>query len=416
MCDAGTDCRRCITPLPVGYIYDAEGNLTAKGTHTTLTCSVSDLTLTNVYLLGPDGKTITELDGSGSWLHTDVSAGDQMATYDADGLHFRLADWLGTQRVQTDYAGVVENKYQHLPFGELVGSDAGATEKHFTGQEHDTESMNDYFKARYMASAMGRFMSPDTLLGSPDDPQSLNLYAYVKNNSLTNIDPDGHDCIVQTRTSDTTEDVKRYPGTCDNVMIGDGESKAYIPGIVDMSSIKGDGSGGISLTYTPYNTNADVGTPSLNGAPYPDSTNLALNWGNNARGYQTFSNANGVVQAAAIGQAAIYGGVVCYFACPAGAAAVGRWGLQRLAFGASSPALLNLINRLYQAQDEIAGGTAGAVRNELLTGEYINVGHIIKAQEMVNALNNQIDSGELSAGDVRIARLLIADLKSSLGK
>ncbi len=195
-----------ITPLPVGYIYDAEGNRTAKGTHTTLTCSVSDLTLTNVYLLGPDGKTITELDGSGSWLHTDVSAGDQMATYDADGLHFRLADWLGTQRVQTDYAGVVENKYQHLPFGELVGSDAGATEKHFTGQEHDTESMNDYFKARYMASAMGRFMSPDYSPvddGPPDaipfasisNPQSLNGYAYVGNNPMTGTDPDGHDCL-----------------------------------------------------------------------------------------------------------------------------------------------------------------------------------------------------------------------------
>jgi RHS repeat-associated protein len=36
----------------------------------------------------------------------------------------------------------------------------------FTGKERDAESGNDYFGARYCASSMGRFMSPD----SGDDP------------------------------------------------------------------------------------------------------------------------------------------------------------------------------------------------------------------------------------------------------
>jgi RHS repeat-associated protein len=31
----------------------------------------------------------------------------------------------------------------------------------YTGKERDTESGNDYFGARYYASSMGRFMSPD---------------------------------------------------------------------------------------------------------------------------------------------------------------------------------------------------------------------------------------------------------------
>jgi RHS repeat-associated protein len=30
-----------------------------------------------------------------------------------------------------------------------------------TGKERDTESGNDYFSARYYASSMGRWMSPD---------------------------------------------------------------------------------------------------------------------------------------------------------------------------------------------------------------------------------------------------------------
>ena len=71
---------------------------------------------------------------------------------------------------------------------------------HFTGKERDTESGNDYFEARYYSSAMGRFMSPDwsaqeepVPYAKLDNPQSLNLYAYVLNNPLTSEDPDGHD-------------------------------------------------------------------------------------------------------------------------------------------------------------------------------------------------------------------------------
>jgi RHS repeat-associated protein len=69
----------------------------------------------------------------------------------------------------------------------------------FTGKERDAESGNDYFEARYYSSAMGRFLSPDwSAQGEPvpyaslDDPQTLNLYTYVRNNPLTSVDPDGH--------------------------------------------------------------------------------------------------------------------------------------------------------------------------------------------------------------------------------
>jgi len=68
-----------------------------------------------------------------------------------------------------------------------------------TGKERDSESGNDYFGARYYASSMGRFMSPDwstkievVPYSVLSDPQSLNLYAYVLNNPLRAVDPDGH--------------------------------------------------------------------------------------------------------------------------------------------------------------------------------------------------------------------------------
>ncbi len=68
-----------------------------------------------------------------------------------------------------------------------------------TGKERDTESGLDMFGARYYASSMGRFMIPDWA-GKPtavpyamfSDPQSLNLYGYVRNNPLSKADVDGH--------------------------------------------------------------------------------------------------------------------------------------------------------------------------------------------------------------------------------
>jgi RHS repeat-associated protein len=66
----------------------------------------------------------------------------------------------------------------------------------FTGKERDAESGNDYLGARYYASSMGRFMSPDPLyleLHRLVDPQQLNLYAYGRNNPLEFTDPTGMD-------------------------------------------------------------------------------------------------------------------------------------------------------------------------------------------------------------------------------
>ncbi len=69
---------------------------------------------------------------------------------------------------------------------------------HFTGKERDTESGNDYFGARYYASSLGRFLSPDPsglVYADQKNPQSLNLYAYVMNNPLIYVDPRGLDCV-----------------------------------------------------------------------------------------------------------------------------------------------------------------------------------------------------------------------------
>src|SRR2546428_12276231 len=63
----------------------------------------------------------------------------------------------------------------------------------FTGKEHDSESGLDNFGARYNASTMGRFMTPDPLLnsGQPWNPQTWNRYSYTLNNPVRYTDPLG---------------------------------------------------------------------------------------------------------------------------------------------------------------------------------------------------------------------------------
>ena len=67
-----------------------------------------------------------------------------------------------------------------------------------TGKERDDETGLDYFGARYMSSAQGRFTSPDKPFADqhPEDPQSWNLYGYVRNNPLAHIDSDGQACTA----------------------------------------------------------------------------------------------------------------------------------------------------------------------------------------------------------------------------
>ena len=170
--------------------------------------------LTNTCVIGPSGEQLTETDGSGNWLHTNVyAAGQLLATYSyIDSSHtttdtyFALSDWLGTKRAVVS-AGGCGTGYIGLPYGDSLTATGlpgftqcpDATEHHFTGKERDAESGLDYFGARYYASSMGRFMNPDWA-DKPEDvpysdlhnPQSLNLYAYVGNNPLGRTDADGH--------------------------------------------------------------------------------------------------------------------------------------------------------------------------------------------------------------------------------
>jgi hypothetical protein len=49
-----------------------------------------------------------------------------------------------------------------------------------------------YYRARYYAQGLGRFISADTMVPDSSNPPSLNRFSYTRNNPLKYIDPTGH--------------------------------------------------------------------------------------------------------------------------------------------------------------------------------------------------------------------------------
>jgi RHS repeat-associated protein len=70
-----------------------------------------------------------------------------------------------------------------------------STDKKFTGQRLDATGLY-YYGARYYDATIGRFISADTVVPNPMDPQTLNSYAYCLNNPLKYVDPSGNEVDI----------------------------------------------------------------------------------------------------------------------------------------------------------------------------------------------------------------------------
>ena len=96
-----------------------------------------------------------------------------------------------------------EQDIDYYPYGgveEDYCSNGPTQHYKFTGKERDTESGLDNFGARYNASGMGRWMSPDAINITVDrilnPANTLNKYIYGGNNPLEYVDPDGRDITI----------------------------------------------------------------------------------------------------------------------------------------------------------------------------------------------------------------------------
>jgi RHS repeat-associated protein len=206
------------------YTFDAENHL-IQVDGTPGTCSTS----TACYIYDANGRRSVKLPGSGVWtqyfydLSNNVISefgkgcgptcwatgyvyfnGSLLAEYENSTTNFLHKDHLGSTHLISALNQSIVDNIDYLPFGEQL-TGASATSHKFTGKERDAESGLDNFGARYNASQMGRFMSPDPVnltwkrLINPGN--TLNKYAYAANNPLLYVDPNGKDVTVFYRQS-----------------------------------------------------------------------------------------------------------------------------------------------------------------------------------------------------------------------
>jgi RHS repeat-associated protein len=181
------------------YIYDGDGQRVEKCTEGTTPGTCASGATGTLYWKGTaSDAAMVETDLAGNLQNTYIFFGGQrVARTDSTGaVHYYFSDHLGTHAVIENATGTAcEQDIDYYPYGG-VEHDYCATlpQKYlFTGKERDLESLLDYFGARYHASNLGRFMSPDPESAGADagDPQSWNGYSYVLNNPLNRVDPDG---------------------------------------------------------------------------------------------------------------------------------------------------------------------------------------------------------------------------------
>ena len=203
------------------YTWDAEGRITSAASSASVTAYVYDGEGQRVQKITcPPGTQSCTASTTGATVTSYVydAAGNLAAEYGAleDGRTsdcgtaycYVSVDHLGSTRLLTDANGNVQRRYDYLPFGEeaWAGSQWGGRTSgmgyqatadgfnpKFTGQQRDTESLLDYFHARYYAPYQGRFVSPDPGNAGADmtNPQTWNGYSYTGNNPLNITDPSG---------------------------------------------------------------------------------------------------------------------------------------------------------------------------------------------------------------------------------
>jgi len=103
-----------------------------------------------------------------------------------------LSDQLGSPNTIIDATTGATTRRLFDPFGTVRFDDGVETDRSFTGQYGDPSTGLLFYNARYYDPLVGRFVSPDSIVPDPANPQDLNRYSYVRNNPVSYTDPTGN--------------------------------------------------------------------------------------------------------------------------------------------------------------------------------------------------------------------------------
>ena len=159
------------------YTYDAAGARVTRTTNGATVVTVADLWERTV---------------GGATTHFYRFGADIIGVRRSDqGTLYLFSDHLGSVSAATTASGALVGMQHYDPWGRVRTGGIGLTARNFTGQRLDATGLL-YYHARYYDPTLGRFISPDSIVPEPGNPQSFNRFAYVYNNPLKYTDPTGH--------------------------------------------------------------------------------------------------------------------------------------------------------------------------------------------------------------------------------
>jgi RHS repeat-associated protein len=206
----------------IGYGYDANGNVQtdAEGRTFIYDAHNRQIEVRNnqgnwiaKYFYDGDGKRVKKLTPNETTIFVYDANGKSIAEYSTtppqnQQINYLTTDHLDTPRVITNAQGNVTSRNDYRPFGEEINTtertqelsyQSSSVKQKYTQKERDDETQLDYFGARYYSATQGRFTTTDPIHLTEKrlfDPQQLNLYAYVRNNPLIFVDPDGKEILM----------------------------------------------------------------------------------------------------------------------------------------------------------------------------------------------------------------------------
>jgi RHS repeat-associated protein len=190
------------------YVYDANGNMVSRGGQTiTWDCENRPVSVgASTFVYDGDGNRVMKTENGETILYINryyeknLTTGEVTTSYYLGGrliaqmegatLNYIHQDHLTGTSVVSDSGGSLVSSIKYFPFGS-TRSGSVTTDKQFTGQRLDGTGLY-YYGARYYDAEIGRFISADTIVPDPANPQSLNRYSYCLNNPLKYVDPSGH--------------------------------------------------------------------------------------------------------------------------------------------------------------------------------------------------------------------------------
>ncbi|MEQ8848076.1 putative Ig domain-containing protein [Botrimarina sp.] len=102
-------------------------------------------------------------------------------------------DGSGSVRALSDIAAVLQYHYEYDAYGRISSVVGSTTDSYlFSGEYRDAEVGLDYLRARFFDPSVGRFVSADPFGGIPQNPLTLNGYAYANDNPINYADPSGY--------------------------------------------------------------------------------------------------------------------------------------------------------------------------------------------------------------------------------